>query len=396
MKLSSRQILLAVMLISSSLFFQNCGNQFAVNEDMQSLFKANDKIDANCLDSSEYDACIFYKSPVVHKGDVLAVNERWETELPKWQHYGVTLPRSLSSSYFTNGTIEVLSEQRIGAQEVENYQVAYSKDNQVAISEAMSYYWGSTLINHFRKTAGYTYLDNKNVRIVPDSSITGFSSETNTIYLGETEQTSGLSVSFDASVLMHLMGEANIYHATNGAVYDLSVDDKHLDCGITGFEVYKKDCCASRFGCSKAVTSGLSDYLVSVVFPSFPAIGEALSNSVYGIEFCDINRNPDRNRVLNVKQAYGACADDGRPGQVYAMGSFYASIWYSVRTKVFEADGARGIRDLDRLYMELLKELTPDDDFLTVLDKIRTVDASISEGWLTSFFEVEYQSRELQ
>ncbi len=396
MKISNRlPFLFAVTLVSMTLFFQNCGSQFAVDDDLNDLFSTAGVIDENCLENNDYDACIFYKSPIVHKREALSPGERWESEIEKWQFYGVKLKPSLASGYLTDGNIEVLSEKRIAAEGVGSYRVKYSQKDAPALSEAMSYYWGTRMLQMFHESAGYTYLDKKNLRIVTDSKISGFSADSNAIFLGELEPTTGLNIAYDASMLIHYMAEANIFYATDGAHLDLSTDSKHVDCGITGYEVYKNDCCADRFGCSKAVTAGLSDYMVAAVFPKFPAVAESLGNNTQGMDFCGITRNASTNRSLLAGQAYAACSEAGRPGQVFAMGSFFASVWLNVREKVYSADLARGVRDLDRLYMVLLPELESSDDFLTVLDKIEVLDQEISQGWLYEHFVVEYQSREL-
>jgi len=107
-----------------------------------------------------------------------------------------------------------------------------------------------------------------------------------------------------------------------------------------------------------------------------------------------MNRNPSLVARLRASEAYDACAGEGRAGQVFAMGSFYSSIWWSVRRVVTQANPG-DLGDLDRLHAQLLARLDGADDFRTALEKLVLLDQQMFQSKFSALFQEEYLRRGL-
>jgi len=217
------------------------------------------------------------KSPLWQKDGPVSAADLQNTSLSSLQTFGITLPsRERSAIRLDTPSIRIVSVLKPGFDG--NWKVAWSDENYSIIAHLMSYHWSQAVMEHFRAAGASSYIEDNGLTIDTEAVVTGFSSANKTIYLQAGTEASAPAL--DASVLVHLMGEAALYFASQGKIYDLARDTRHVDCGTPGGPVYAGDCCASEIGCSKALSAGLSDYLVSVIFESFEnatAVGDGVS-----------------------------------------------------------------------------------------------------------------------
>lgn len=392
---------LALALSPIAVIFQNCGRFHSLPStselDSASMRSSVDDgaYDSNCLANPAYDACIFMKSPLWQKGGSVSVADLNAAPLSNFQTFGIVLPtRARSAVRLDTSSIHIVSVLKPGFDG--GWKVVWSNENHSIIAHLMAYHWSQAVMEYFRAAGASSYIEDNGLTIDTEAAVTGFSSTNKTIYL---QAGAGVSAhALDASVLVHLMGEAALDFASQGKIYDLAQDTRHVDCGSPGEPVYAGDCCASEIGCSKALSAGLSDYLVSVIFEKFEnatAVGDGVSMDPAGVPICgSMNRNPSLLARVRASEAYNACAGEGRAGQVFAMGSFYSSIWWSVRRVVTQMN-PNHLGDLDRLYVQLLARLDGADDFRTALGKLIQLDQQIFQSKFSALFQEEYLRRGL-
>lgn len=381
--------LTVITLITLALSYQNCGGKFGTLE-LQEAGSLNLLSLSSCLKESKFDACIFDKHPW-NKAGTAAASIRSPEEASSLQDMGIQLPSDvLTGQNFNNGNFKINSAAENQFNGI--WKVPYSLQNRSTIHHLMAYYWSERAANLWQLSSGQNLFDNQNVIIETDANVSGWASSTKTLYLKLDE--GAKSHAIDASSIVHLISEAALDIASKGKIYAITDASKFKSCGLPGKPVYSLDCCSSFRGCSIAVSAGISDFLVSQVFKRNPAVADGISADPLGQKICNIHRNPILNVDLKAQNAFEACASEERSGQVFVMGAFYASLWLSAQKAALQNGIAES--DFQMFLQDLAPALDGNDDFLTVLQKIKVLDATAKyNGKFSSLFENEYRRRGL-
>lgn len=394
--MNNRFVLLMVMTVLV-LGFQNC-SPFGVDPNAMGrslsfastggsdLQPTSDKLDSNCMSNYEYDACLFKKNPVAQKGSALNGVGNQASGLDSLQVYGVKLTGLDTSGTLSNSTIRVETVRGTPVSTfAKNFRFRAQNDGTQQFSQLMTYYWLTRSIEYIEARTNYFPARGKNIRVVVDDSIAGWSPTTNSIHLKLDDD--GNTMALNADLAIHFLGVANLHYATNGAINTLGggTASKHKDCGLK-----TNGCCTSKLGCARAIESAVGDYFVGMVFPDQPAIGETWSNRIEGLGFCSQPRDLRTSATRTAQAAYDACGTAGT-GEVATMGTIYASIWWEVRKSV----GTTGASDVDTLFMQHLPLLTGGDDFQTAKAKIKSVDSRLFGGKYSPAFDAQFAARGL-
>lgn len=336
------------------------------------IFPDTDKLDVNCEVSSNYDACIFLKSPTHQMGQVFSSLSEVDTK----RHFGVKLTGLDATGFLSSKNVVISS-----------LQSPKIKVSEAGLEALMSYYWAERAFDFYNThTVGLAKNFEKKLKIVVNDSTSGFRSSTNTIHLSVSKDR--LPMALDATVMLHYLGQANAFWSSAGEVKNYSKDVSHRSCGGD-----PKGCCTSVKGCSTALVSGSADYLASRLFPDAPSISNAWSKKLEGQDLCGFPRSMLDARTLLASTSYEKCGGDFS-GQVHLMGLLYASMWWEVRAQVDEL-GTGEAPYIDRLFLAHLKELKGHHNFTDALQIILAIDQKLHRGRFSYFFSTEFRRRGL-
>jgi len=381
-----------LQVIAFALLLSACGEGFRANITESEMMSAGSH--NACFRDLNTQACVFRKNPLVEAGGEAFLSPiAGQSDLSAYQSYGVGLSGLDASGYLQNASLTIQTGQGERAQAAEGYwKFAFKDDASAKAVQVHTYYWLNRTIEEMIQRAGNIYVNNKLIQVVVNAATTGWTPVQNAIFLERSN--SGNQAALDAGLSVHLLGQANLFHATNGLIDDLGLDTSHGDCGLSGGAVFENDCCTTVNGCSRALASGQADYLVALMFPENPTVGETWVNRSSGFRYCNMSRDLRRHANTTAAQAFAACTPFGASGQIYNMGTLYASIWFEIRKKL-SADLPERLKDFDRLYMLHLAQLAGHDNFTTALSKIKQIDAAAFSMTFKPFFEDEYTRRGL-
>lgn len=340
-----------------------------------------DKIDSDCKASSNYDACLFFKSPTHQLGQTFSSKDK---EILNSQNiFGVKISGIDSSGKLKNShfSIETINSQPVNTLQLNSYKL--NSENS-SLNQLMAFYWMNRAFEYFEEQVGGLALKNKGLKVIVDDDSSGFRSSTNSIHLSR--GTSQLPMALDASVVLHYMGQANFYWATQGGIQDFSQDQSHVLCAGD-----PKGCCKSEVGCSRALLYGASDFFALSLFPDSPHIAETWSKSTQGQELCGVSRSLSSAQNLTFKLAYDSCFEDKR-GHAHLMGLVYASIWWEVRQQIVSLNTGE-VPYLDQLFFLHLKDLKGYSDFEHALQSILRVDREKFQSRFSRLFQDEFSRR---
>lgn len=329
---------------------------------------------------------VFFKNPVAQSK--AAQDPKNRSILNQHLHYGVRLTGLDRSGFLQNSTlsIEVMNGERLRLQTGLKSDLSDSTNSQV--EQLMAYYWLNRTVEYFDGQTQNLSVKNKNIRVLVDDSVFGWSSRTNSIHLAKIEDR--WPMAFSAEMMVYYLGLANVHYASQGAILNASGDQDNKACGGD-----PKGCCRSYRGCSRAIASGSADFMAMLMFPDQPILGEAWANHINGSKICDLPRSAQNWKNHSAREAYDLCKNRGRNGEVHAMGALYASIWWEVREAV-GGEGSLAAKNIDRIYMEHLKRIEGKDNFQTILAKIEQVDGQLFQGQYSSYFRSEFSRRGLE
>src|SRR5690606_37034941 len=111
-------------------------------------------------------------------------------------------------------------------------------EQQTYLQQLMAYYWTQRTFEFYKIQTGGLALENKNLKLIIDDSLSGFKPSTNTIHLSTSSKR--LPMALDASVVLHFVGQANVYWGSDGRIYDYRNDSSHKACNGD-----PKGCCTS-------------------------------------------------------------------------------------------------------------------------------------------------------
>lgn len=352
------------------------------------LQPATDRIDPTCMTNTAFDACLFRKNPVAHKGTSFSGTPGVNESLEKYQTYGVRLTGLDSSGKLQNSTIRVRTAYGTPVStNVTALRVSAMDDGTEAFTQVATYYWMNRAVEYIEPRTGVFPAKGKGVYVIVDDTLAGWSPVTNSIHLRIAASSNKMAWNSDLAI--YFLGLANLHYATNGAIRSLDAS-KHRTCGAA-----VSGCCVSKTGCARAVASGVGDYFVGMMFPDQPTVGETWVNGTSGLTMCTKSRHLEANAALTAQDAFDSCAASGGTGEATTMGTIYASIWWSVRKSALNAKGDSGAAEVDTLFMQHLALLAGSDDFSTALSKIKSLDQRLFNGSYSARFDSEYNARGL-
>jgi hypothetical protein len=152
---------------------------------------------------------------------------------------------------------------------------------------------------------------------------------------------------------VHLLGEALAYDLSAKSIFP-GASAQHNLCSLN-----PHGCCASSNGCSQALASAFGDYVVAMVFPEKPRLGETLANSTAGQSICSNLRDLSSLAAQTKDGVYNACSDKGH---ATLTGTWYASLWWSLRQQQEQTTPGSGT-DIDNLFIAHAKSWTSSSTF---------------------------------
>lgn len=349
------------------------------------LVPSTDKLDANCLNSSEFDTCLFQKSPTAQTQQTYSSSDL--ESLGSVRHFGVKLTGLNHSGRLENPHLEIKTRSGIP---VEVDQPSHLKPSDLSgphLGQLMAYYWLNRAVEFYQAQVDGFAAQSRRIKVIVDDEVAGYNPSTNTIHLAV--GAGRLPMAFDASVMIHFLGQANVYWATEGRINDFRQDQSHRSC-----EGDPRGCCTSIQGCSRALSYGSADYLAATMFPDSPELAETWSRNRNGQSLCGISRSLEAVRLLSLSQMYRACESSALEGKAQLMGLIYASIWWEVRREV-KKNNPGEVPYIDQLHMEHLKALNGASDFTTALNAIREADQRLFSGRYIQLFQTEFRQRGL-
>ena len=93
---------------------------------------------------------------------------------------------------------------------------------------------------------------------------------------------------------------------------------------------------------------------------------------------------------LDAQDLFDACSSYGYPGEIHAMGSIYARIWYGVFKRALQRGGNDERNLAYQLFFQHLLNITNQDDFETLRETIKTIDDNLFEGKFSEDLDLEY------
>jgi hypothetical protein len=393
MSLRGRGAHTALVLLFLALAFQNCGRFELAPRDLEThsfastggsdLVPATDRVVADCLNNSSFDACLFQKNPVASRYQPYEGTPGGSESLDVVQKFGVRLTGLDSSGRLANSTFHV---DTVTGQPVStvngSLRIRAQNDSSQQFLQLMTYYWINRAKEYLEARTGIMPAKDQALRVVIDESIAGWAPGANTIFLKN--DSSGNKMGWSADLAIYFFGLANLHYASNGSISNYTAA-KHRDCALVSM-----GCCQSAIGCGRAIASGVGDYFVAMMFPDQPIVGETWANRVGGLNVCGLNRDLQAAATVTAPVAFGMCGSSNA-GEATTMGTVYASIWWEVR----RAAGSAGAADIDTLFMSHLSALNGGDDFRTALAKIKAIDQMRYGGRYSSLFDTQCSARGL-
>lgn len=376
-----------ILLFISIFFLAACGSRFTAATDDQ-LTGVLGK--STCFHDSSVQACVFSKNPLVASGlENLVAPITGGSNLARLQSLGVNITDLDNSGYLQNSSIIVNVGSGERARQTDgNWKFEYGDSSAKAV-QVHTYYWANEALKRLAGRGAPLHITDKQVQIFVNASGTSWVAAQNKISFEF--DANGNQMALDAGLILHLLAQANLSHGTVNANEDFTGDVDHLACAIDMGPTYDKGCCKTKNGCSRALAAGQADYFISLIFPDQPTLGETWVNRASGFKACEMTRDLRSHASSTADQLYANCATSGAAGQVYNMGTLYASIWYEIRKSLAETER----NDFDKLFMQHVAQIRGSDTFATIKTKIKSIDASVFGGKFSARFDAEYVKRGL-
>lgn len=342
-----------------------------IKSSSRDLIPSTDKIDSGCMSDSRYDACIYLKNPVAHTKAAVSGDADYVSR----QTLGVKITDTDESGYLQNGHFRVLPVRGARVWLPDSSRKSLYTNAQSYVQQVMSYYWLTRAQAYLSGRVGTLPVEGKGVQVFVGAPQSGWAAKDKAIFLSNSSR-----ADLSADVLLSLWGQAMAHFASSGAINSAS-DSTHVSCAND-----LRGCCVDKNGCSKALVSGVGDYVSLMVFADMPRIGEMLANSDSGQNLCGHARDVASFADLTATTVHTACA--GRNGWAPSLGFLYASVWWQVRKTAADA------LSVDKLFVRHLKELTGTDTLVTAKSKILQLAPTYGAD-LQSLFTAEFTKRGL-
>lgn len=377
-KTNMRFILLSLIFILI-LIFQNC-SEFSTQQNIIAngiefsstggidLVPSTDQYDDTCYDNPKYNTCIYYKNSYVSKNI-----------------YGVKLTGIQPGAYLENSKFQILTAnfKRFNLL-TDSLKPRDDQDGEFHFGQLQSYYWLERSQEYLSKRFHGLPSDSEVLKIYVDDLISGFSPADKSISLAYKNKLNNDALS--SELLIYFYGIANAWFAANVSQWNSDLSSKHLDCHGQSFA-----CCKTELGCAKAILQSAGDYFVNLMFPKNSALGDSQSDK--GFTHCGLIHDAQQMLQQDFTKVFNSCETQGFKGEIHLLGSYYAGLWLSLRKKLQDQklDAAtKSLQDLDFLFMEHLKILQPDDDFKSILIKIKQIDTEKTNSKLYPLIQNEF------
>jgi len=358
----------------------------------------------NCAADPIVNTCLFWKNPVAQNKAPLAAPITATSNLSALTTHSVNIMPDWydSSGFLKNLSIDVYADtlanvaSRVSTAGA-NFKFSYGNDPKHQLSQVMAFYWLNMQIKYMTARVGNFFARDKNLRVFAWDNSAGardnayYATDANEMHMG-IDSTTGNENALGAEIILHEMGHANVDHATNRLINQLSSATHKFCVNATDGNV----CCTGRLGCSFAMNEGQADYHSIIMFDSDPALGQHITNTINGLASCGISRNSVLNSAITADTVLGACGNNGFDvrfnGEVHVVGSLYASIWFELRKRAKLVNAAEVVL-LDKLFNEHLKIIRGNDTFSTIYDKIIAIDTSLFASRFATSITAEFRRR---
>lgn len=476
------RFLLIVFTLGSLVYFQNCSPSFQVGEDgslisaggtyidrrgdptgdsievLRSLapkFAAFDPSlasgthDANCMNNSSFDACIFWKNPVstqvVFGGNSIPVPaENMATppeQIAAYQNFGIRLTGAANNSLRTtdfnihyknnvgSARYLTLNNGKFKQSLATGYASTTPEDQRYATEQIQTYHFLNLFKNMMVQKAGTFHAAARNIPVNVFSQEAGYNAFydriNNRVELGFREGTDGrrYSIALNSEATVHEMGHANMHFAnlnllqadtdslivlpcqSSGPNSFFITDLKNArqneagvlsslqsTCGHQNTEsIEYVGFCRETSGCIDAIDEGQADFFAFVTFARWPTNGELAMPSKlfrYWKKRSLINRD-------NITQKMGLTYVDDYlkrsitfPGEIHDVGEVYTEILFDIYT-----DPGVDRDTFVRTVNEHLRQLSGASTFVSSKDVLLAIDQSTFAGRNQIFIRAHFQNR---
>ena len=322
------------------------------------------------------DACVYLKNPYYQQ---MSKSSSTNSEILPPPLFGVSLSGLDDSGYLKNADLQIIADypvKKINDHDNQNGKWHYYSTPQDGIAQFSAYYYAQHILEFARRKIPTLTLSNLKINI--GSSESGWAPSTNEIYLKR--DSSGADLAYDGSLITYFTALVIINKLSNGAAQVASDDPNHSHCGPSEDQLYENDCCRNSV-CTNALTSGMADYLVGVIFSeapilSPPTLGEYPTNRASGLGHCGLSRN--LTEVYTLYNAYHACKS--APAQIQNLGSVYGQIWWQAREEARKALQPSEFEKFDEFFLAHIEKLTNQDSDVTLLNKAQQIDTNKFQG----------------
>lgn len=316
--------------------------------------------DVNCMEKSEYDACLFYKNPVAHKKSPFTTKIKFDDNLDQVQTYAVKILNRTDAQYLKNASIDVFASSGVKAKiDTTNTWKAYYKDDFGVhkLAQVLSYFWADAQISFMKAKGGAFYAENKNIKIDAFNNNVNSNAYWNgsSVVLGNfgTQE-----IALSSEVLLHELGHANLDFATNRQIRLTS------------------SYCPTKMGCIGAIHEGQADIHAFLFFKGDSKMSQTITNTTAGWA----NRNPANLASKNLDYFFNT---HSKGGEIHGMGTAYATILWQIMT-----DTAMNQDDFAKMFTLHLPRLTNSSNFQTA----KTVWLNLSQVHFNSKYNAIIQN----
>ncbi len=337
-----------------------------------SLIPSTDKLSKDCRSQSEFDTCLYMKNPVAQRQGSLTTDQ-----LTSELRFGVKLRGLATTGHLENEHVQVLTlhSARFSLYNHTQYKTDYSAE-QSFVEQLMAYYWVNRTFEYLEPRLGSARLPISGLKVFVDDTVTGYSSQNNSISLAKAS--SGIPKAMSGEVLVQLLGQAIAQRLSSHGIFDHSQAAQHNSCGLN-----PKGCCSTELGCAGALAGSFGDYLTGVMFPSSAKIGEVISMDVGGQKICAQARDLATLNAQSKTQIFNACADKGN---IALEGAWYASVWWKMRGLAEQLE-AGGSRDIDILFFDHAVNWDASSTFAQAKQSALTLAANYKSGKYLGLFQ---------
>lgn len=351
--------------------------------------------DPTCMATSSGNLCLFSKNPVAQKNASLLDLSKSSPEYLTLQTYRYELKNTEPNLVLDSSRVRVaeLNGSPVNAPlSTPSWKIPFTSSNADLLAKANAFFWWNYGIQRSQSLTSLSWSANHRVRIFVGDTFNGFSGGRESLHL----RTDGdrPSAALDSGIILYYLGVAEAWYANSGALFDNSGASKHTACAPTGEPKLMYGCCTTQAGCSRALISGIGEFMLALLNPDRPQLGELIANAPEGIRVCGIRRAAHDNETLTASQAFSACASTVGSGYVTTMGSLYASIWWELRKQAMVM-GPNGEAEIGRLFLRHLELLRGDDDLMTARGKILYYDSVDFGGRYNIIIRQEFAKRGL-